>query len=149
MLRVRHYFNDDYDQSLELFATASHAKFQTDQEPSVWLPLDGSDAYWNGRPWHIGSELDNRVISLKYQGYFSGLINPQVQVYRESQDRKQRWKGIPGTEAVGQDLHYFIDNNSTGIKLSNASHFRAKGRPFAPGRCARATSNRQGCQQLL
>ncbi|QKQ55926.1 TonB-dependent receptor domain-containing protein [Achromobacter xylosoxidans] len=125
MLRVRHYFNDDYDQSLELFATASHAKFQTDQEPSVWLPLDGSDAYWNGRPWHIGSELDNRVISLKYQGYFSGLINPQVQVYRESQDRKQRWKGIPGTEAVGQDLHYFIDNNSTGIKLSNASHFSA------------------------
>lgn len=123
MLRVRHYFSDEYDQTLELFATASQAKYQSDQEPTIWVPEDGSDAYWHGLPWHIGNELDNSVISLKYQGAFSDLLNPEVQIYHESQDRKQRWKGLPGSLAPNEDMHYFVDNYSTGIKLSNASHF--------------------------
>jgi len=125
MLRLRHYFNDDYDQSLELFATTSHAQFQTDQQPQVRVPVSGEDAYWGKDGWHVRAELDNQVIGLKYKAAFSGWINPEVQLYQEKQERGQRWKGIPASYAMGEDLHYDVDNHSTGFKLSNASHFDA------------------------
>jgi acyl-CoA synthetase (AMP-forming)/AMP-acid ligase II len=70
MLRVRHYLNDTYDQSLELFATASHAKFETDMQPQVWIPANGGDAYWKKKNWSVGAELDNQVISLGYKAAF-------------------------------------------------------------------------------
>jgi len=125
MLRVRHLFNDDFDQKLEFFASASHAKFQTDQNPKIMEPTDGSDAYWGKDPWLVRANFDNRVYSLKYTANMTGLINPEVQVYREQQDRKQRWIGLRGSIAPGEDMHYFIDAHSTGIKLANASHFSA------------------------
>lgn len=123
MLRLRHFFNDANDQSLELFATTSHAKYQTDQQPQVWMPANGGDAYWGKNMWHIGTELDNQVINLKYKGAFSNLINPEIQLYHEKQERKWNWLGVPGSSAPGESLHYDIDINSTGLKLSNASHF--------------------------
>jgi heme acquisition protein HasR len=123
MLRVRHYFNDAYDQRLELFATTSQAKYQTDQQPQVRVPTDGGDAYWGSNGWSIGTKLDNQVVNLKYKGTFSDLLNPEVQFYHEKQVRKWSWKGIPASYAMGEDLHYNVDNSSTGGKLGNASHF--------------------------
>jgi heme acquisition protein HasR len=122
MVRVRHFLNDAYDQHLELFATRSKARYQTDQEPNIWTPADDATAYWGERPWSVATELENTVMSLKYKAAVSALINPEVQVYREQQVRMQRWKGIPGSYAVGEDLHYGVDIQSTGIKLGNASH---------------------------
>jgi len=123
MLRVRHFFNDELDQKLEFFAAASHAKFQTDQNPRIIETTDGSDAYWGRDPWTIRANFDSHVYSLKYTANMTSLINPEVQVYREQQERQQRWTGLLGSEAVGQDLHYFTDTHATGIKFSNASHF--------------------------
>lgn len=128
MLRLRHYFDDPYNQRLELFATASSAKYETDQQPAIYVPLAGeadSRSRWYDYPWSVRAELESQVISLKYAGNFSDYINSDVQVYYEDQDRKQRWKGYPGTYSMGQDLHYFTDVGSKGIKLSNASHFDA------------------------
>lgn len=134
MLRVRHFFNDAYDQSLELFATANHAKYETDQQPIIYIPeQDGSSvmpgtengAVWGGQPWSVGSELKSQVISLKYKGAFSDLVNPQVQIFREVQDRKQRWVAQLGSIVPGEQMHYFVENESFGFKLSNASHFDA------------------------
>lgn len=127
MLRLRHFFNDANDQSLELFATTSHAQFQTDQQPQVSIPTDGGNAYWGKNGWNIGAELDNQVISLKYKAAFSDLLNPEVQLYHEAQVRKQRWLGVPGSSAQGEALHYFVDVGSTGLKLANASHFETAG----------------------
>lgn len=126
MLRLRHYFNDELNQSLELFATASKSSYETDQEPNIWLPsLSGaSEAIWGERPWSIGTEMKNQVVSLKYKAAISDFFNPEIMVYHEKQKRDQRWKGIPGTGAVGQDMHYFVDNSSNGLKLNNVSHFR-------------------------
>ncbi|WP_193755192.1 TonB-dependent receptor domain-containing protein [Kerstersia gyiorum] len=134
MLRVRHFFNDTYDQSLELFATANHAKYETDQQPIIYIPeQDGSSvmpgtengAVWGGQPWSVGSELKGQVISLKYKGAFSDLVNPQFQLFREVQDRKQRWVAREGSVVPGEQMHYFVENESFGLKLSNASHFDA------------------------
>ncbi len=129
LLRLRHFFNDDYDQRLELFATANSAKYETDQQPSITLAGVNAEgegkARWADTPWSIGAELESQVISLKYAGNFSQWLNPEVQLYHESQDRKQRWIGYPGTSSVGEALHYFVDIGSTGLKLSNASHFDA------------------------
>lgn len=124
MLRLRHYLNDEYNQSLEFFATSSRARYQTDQEPNISLPsLSGeSEAIWGERPWSIGTEMKNQVVSLKYKSSFSETINPEVQIYHERQKRDQRWIGIPGSYAVGEDLHYFVDSKSNGLKISNASH---------------------------
>jgi heme acquisition protein HasR len=123
MLRVRHYFNDAYDQRLELFATTSHAKFQDSMQPRVWIPANGGDAYWGEKIWAIGAELDNQVISLEYKAAFSGWINPEVRLYQEKQERKHRWTGVPGSYGVGEPMHYFVDVGSTGLKLGNSSHF--------------------------
>ncbi|MDR0701386.1 MAG: TonB-dependent receptor [Azoarcus sp.] len=123
MLRLRHYFNDAYEQSLEFFATASRARFQTDQEPSIWVPADGGNAYWGKHRWNVRTELDSQVISLKYKAAFSKWLNPEVQLYHEKQTRKQGWTGIPGSYAMGEDLHYDVENGSSGLKLANASHF--------------------------
>lgn len=124
LLRLRHYFNDEYAQSLELFATASHADYKTDLQPYILSSADGSeDAQWNSRPWSVGTTLDNRVVNLKYQAAFSELINPQVQLFHEQQNRKQNWIGMPGSYAAGEPLHYYVDIQSTGIKLDNSSHF--------------------------
>lgn len=129
LLRLRHFFNDDYDQRLELFATANSAKYETDQQPGISLAGVNADgegkARWDDTPWSIGAELESRVISLKYAGNFSQWLNPEVQFYHESQERKQRWIGYLGTSSVGEALHYFVDIGSTGLKLSNASHFDA------------------------
>lgn len=124
MLRLRHYLNDEYNQSLEFFATSSRARYQTDQEPNISLPsLSGeSEAIWGERPWSIGTEMKNQVVSLKYKSSFSETINPEVQIYHERQKRDQRWIGIPGSYAVGEDLHYFVDSKSNGLKINNASH---------------------------
>lgn len=125
MLRLRHYFNDAYNQKLELFATANSAKYETDQQPSIFINEENGEtsAQWNETPWSIKSELESQVISLKYSGNFSDWLNPEVQLYHESQERKQRWLGYPGSFSVGTPLHYFVDVGSTGLKLSNASHF--------------------------
>ncbi|EBY9794334.1 TonB-dependent receptor [Salmonella enterica subsp. enterica serovar Minnesota] len=132
MLRVRHFFNDAYDQSLELFATANHAKYETDQQPIIYIPeADGrsvmpgteNGAVWGGWPWSVGAELDSQVVSLKYKGAFSDLINPEIQLFHESQDRKQRWVAQPGSVAAGENMHYFVENKSFGLKLANASYF--------------------------
>lgn len=124
LLRLRHYFNDEYTQSLELFATASHADYKTDLQPYILASADGSeDAQWNDQPWSVGTSLDNRVMNLKYNAAFSELINPQVQLYHEQQVRKQNWTGIPGSNASGWPLHYNVDIQSTGLKLANSSHF--------------------------
>lgn len=127
MLRLRHYFNDEFSQSLELFATASKSSYETDQEPNIWLPsLSGaSGAIWGERPWSIGNEMKNQVVSLKYKAAISDFFNPEIMIYHEKQKRDQRWKGIPGTSAVGQDMHYFVDNSSNGLKLNNVSHFHS------------------------
>lgn len=134
MLRLRHFFNDANDQSLELFATANHAKYETDQQPIIYIPeKDGSSvmpgtengAVWGGQPWSVGSELKSQVISLKYRGAFSDLVNPEVQVFREVQDRKQRWLAQQGSVAPGEQMHYFVENESFGLKLANASQFDA------------------------
>ncbi|HEN8221987.1 TPA: TonB-dependent receptor [Pseudomonas aeruginosa] len=132
MLRVRHFFNDAYDQSLELFATANHAKYETDQQPIIYIPeADGrsvmpgteNGAVWGGWPWSVGAELDSQVVSLKYKGAFSNLINPEIQLFHEGQDRKQRWVAQSGSVAAGENMHYFVDNKSFGLKLANTSHF--------------------------
>lgn len=132
MLRVRHYFNDTYDQSLELFATSNLAKYETDQQPIIYIPeKDGNSvmpgtengAVWGGQPWSVGAELKSQVISLKYKGAFSDLVNPQVQLFREVQDRKQRWIAQPGSIAVGEQMHYFVESESFGLKLGNTSYF--------------------------
>ncbi|HEI8721474.1 TPA: TonB-dependent receptor [Serratia marcescens] len=132
MLRIRHFFNDAYDQSLELFITANHAKYETDQQPIIYIPeKDGSSvmpgtengAIWGGQPWSVGAELKSQVLSLKYKGAFSDLVNPQVQLFREVQDRKQRWIAQPGSIAAGEQMHYFVENESFGIKLENTSYF--------------------------
>jgi len=134
MLRVRHFFNDAYDQSIELFVTANHAKYETDQQPIIYIPeKDGSSvmpgtengAVWGGQPWSVGAELKSQVLSLKYKGAFSDLVNLQAQLFREVQDRKQRWIAQPGSIAPGEQMHYFVENESFGLKLSNASHFDA------------------------
>lgn len=132
MLRVRHFFDDANNQSLELFATANSAKYQTDQQPSIWLktpdgevvmPGTENGAIWGAQPWSVGAELKSQVVSLKYKGEFSDLINPSVQLFHETQDRKQRWVALTGSVAVGEDMHYFVENKSFGLKLANASHF--------------------------
>jgi heme acquisition protein HasR len=135
MLRLRHYLNDAYDQRLELFATSSRASYETDQQPAVWVPLatnpnDPNDKYytegeahWHDYPWSVRAELESRVIGLKYSGAFSQWINPEVQIYHEDQDRKQRWIGATDGKSANQPLHYFADVASSGLKLSNASHF--------------------------
>lgn len=126
MLRLRHYLNDEYDQHLELFATTSRAKYETDQQPSIFIPLitePGSDARWRDTPWSVKAELENTVVSLKYGASFSKLLNPTVQLYHENQERDQRWTGYPGTYSMGEALHYFVDIGSTGLKLDNSSNF--------------------------
>ncbi len=123
MLRLRHFFNDEYSQSLELFASASHSRFESDQQPAVKAYNNGTEAEWNGSPWSVKNELDSQVISLKYQGAFSELINPNIQIYHEQQRRDQGWVGILGSYAAGEDLHYNVENQSNGIKLGNSSHF--------------------------
>lgn len=128
MLRLRHYFNDDYQQSLEMFAANSRAKYQTDQQPQIIIPEGwgtAEPAYWAKNPWFIATEMKSQVISLKYKAVVSDLINPEIMLYHEQQKRDQQWKGVRGTGAVGQDMHYFVDNSSNGLKLSNASHFQA------------------------
>jgi heme acquisition protein HasR len=134
MLRLRHYLNDAYDQRLELFAASGSASYETDQEPYVQVPLAANpsdpgdkyhtdrDAYWGDSPFSVRAELESRVIGLKYSGAFSKWINPEVQLYHEEQDRKQRWTSI---YYKGMDMHYFVDVGSNGLKLSNASHFEA------------------------
>jgi len=125
LLRVRHYFDDDFNQKLELFASASHAKLDTDQNPDIKMPDgDATQAYW-GNTWAVGAEFNARVLSLKYTANVSDFINPDILLYRERQERKHRWKGIPASLAYGEDLHYFVDIQSTGIRLANASHFTA------------------------
>jgi len=119
LARLRHYFNDPYEQYLELFATASTAKYETDQQPAVRvrnLSEPDRPAEWYEAVWSIQAELESKVISLKYGG-------PEMQIYYENQDRKQRWLGYPGTPYVGVPQHYFVDIGSKGLKLSNASHF--------------------------
>jgi heme acquisition protein HasR len=133
MLRLRRYFNDPADQYLELFATYSSSSYETDQQPSVWVPLNENsteddywtdgDAYWHERPWSVKAELDSLVVNLKYGGSFSALFNPEVQLYYESQNRKQNWSGYSGSYAAGEPLHYYVDNGSYGVKINNASHF--------------------------
>ncbi|MGK3111945.1 TonB-dependent receptor domain-containing protein [Candidatus Pantoea formicae] len=123
MLRLRHYFNDEFNQRLDLFASASHSRFESDQKPQIKASNNGTDAEWFGSPWSVKNELDSRVISLKYQGEFSDLINPSIQIYHEQQRRKQGWLGIAGSYAYNQPLHYDVDNQSNGIKLANSSHF--------------------------
>jgi heme acquisition protein HasR len=132
MVRLRHFFDDANSQSLELFATANHAKYETDQQPIIYIPeKDGSSfmpgtengALWGGQPWSVGSELKSQVLSLKYKAAFSDLVNPQVQVFREVQDRKQRWVAQAGSVVPGEQIHYFVENESFGLKLGNASHF--------------------------
>jgi len=134
MLRLRHFFGDANDQSLELFATANHAKHETDQQPIIYIPeKDGSSvmpgtengAVWGEQPWSVGSDLKSNVVSLKYKGTFSDLINPDIQVFREVQDRKQRWTALAGSVVPGEQMHYFVENESFGLKLGNASHFDA------------------------
>ncbi|MGO2137164.1 MAG: TonB-dependent receptor domain-containing protein, partial [Marinobacter sp.] len=136
MLRVRHFFNDPYDQSVELFVTENYAKYETDQQPIIYIPeKDGSSvmpgtengAVWGGQSWwSVGAELKSQVISLKYKGAFSDLVNPQVQLFNEVQDRKQRWVAQgQGSVVPGQPMHYFVENESFGFKLGNASHFDA------------------------
>lgn len=124
LLRVRHFFNDQYAQSLDLFATASKADYKTDLQPYILASVDGSEeAKWTSRPWSVGTKLNNQVINLKYSAAFSDLINPEVQLYHEEQQRKQNWVGIPGSNASGWPLHYNVDIHSTGLKLANSSHF--------------------------
>lgn len=135
MLRLRHYFNDTYDQSLELFVSSSKANYETDQQPGIWVPLNENsthddywaddEASWVDHPWSVRSELKSQVAALKWNGSFSSLFNPQVQIYYESQDRKQNWTGASDGFGAHQPMHYFTDIGSTGIKLSNASHFDA------------------------
>jgi len=123
LLRVRHYFDDSFNQRLELFVSASHAELDTDQNPDIRMPDgDSKQAYW-GDTWAVGAELDSRVLSLKYTANVSEFINPDILLYRERQEKKHRWKGIPASLAYGEDLHYFVDIQSTGIRLANASHF--------------------------
>jgi len=125
LLRVRHYFDDSFNQRLELFASSSHAELDTDQNPAIMMPDgDGNQAYW-GPTWAIGAEFDARALSLKYTANVSDFINPDILLYRERQERKHRWKGIPGSHAFNEDLHYFVDIQSTGIRLANTSHFTA------------------------
>lgn len=135
MLRLRHYFNDPYEQSLELFFSSSKAKYETDQQPAVYAPLDQNstpDDYWaDGQaswfdyPWSVRSQLESQVAALKWKGHFSALINPEVQLYYENQDRKQNWTGASDGFGAHQPMHYFTDIGSVGIKLSNTSHFDA------------------------
>ncbi|WP_437610135.1 TonB-dependent receptor domain-containing protein [Erwinia sp. V71] len=124
LLRLRHYFNDEYAQSLELFATASHAKYKTDLQPYIRAStVDSEDAAWTDQLWSVDTKLDNQVVNLKYNAAFSELINPQVQLYHEEQERKQSWTGIAGSNASGWPLHYDVNIQSTGLKLANTSHF--------------------------
>lgn len=135
MLRLRHYFNDAYDQSLELFVSSSKADYETDQQPGIWVPLNENstpsdywaddEASWVDYPWSVRSELKSQVAALKWNGNFSNLFNPQVQIYHESQDRKQNWTGASDGFGAHQPMHYFTDIGSTGIKLSNTSHLDA------------------------
>ncbi len=126
MLRLRHFFNDAHDQRLSLFANASHAAYETDQQPSIWQPLAGESGVgsWGRRPWSVATTLD-RVASLAYSGRFSGWLNPDVTLFHEQQIRRQNWLGIPGSYAVNEPLHFNVDQKSTGLKLANASHFQA------------------------
>lgn len=123
MLRLRHFFNDEATQSLELFASASHSRYESDQQPNIKALNDGTEAEWFGNPWSVKNELDSRMLSLKYQAAFTDLFNPTVQVYHEQQRRKQGWLGSAGSYAYNQDMHYNVDNKSNGIKLANSSHF--------------------------
>jgi len=126
LARLRYFFNDSYEQYLELFATASAAKYETDQQPAVRarnLSEPDRPAEWYETAWSIQAELESKVISLKYGGNFSDWLNPEMQIYYENQDRKQRWIGYQGSYAMGSDQHYFVDIGSKGLKLSNASHF--------------------------
>jgi heme acquisition protein HasR len=128
MMRLRHYLNDAYDQRLELFASASRSGFETDQQPTIGIDPTlnpGSDAAWSDHAWSVRAALKSQVFSLKYSGAFSQWLNPEVQIYHEDQDRRQRWDGYMGSGADGQPLHYFVDVASSGLKLSNASHFEA------------------------
>ncbi|WP_168734329.1 TonB-dependent receptor plug domain-containing protein [Pseudothauera nasutitermitis] len=135
MLRLRHYLQDPYNQSLELFVSSSKAKYQTDQQPAIYVPLDENstpddywadgDASWFDQPWSVRAQLKSQVAALKWKGNFSELINPRVQIYHEKQDRKQNWTGASDGYGAHQPMHYFTDISSTGIKLSNDSHFDA------------------------
>lgn len=133
MLRLRHYFNDEHDQSLELFVFSSKAKYETDQQPAIWVPVNENsikdnwwvdgEASWHDYPWSVRTQLRNQVASLKWKGGFSEIFNPEVQIFHERQDRKQNWTGASDGFSANQPLHYFTDVGSTGIKLSNVSHF--------------------------
>lgn len=123
MLRLRHFFNDEATQSLELFASASHSRYESDQQPNVKALNDGTEAEWGSSPWSVKNDLDSRMLSLKYQAAFTDLFNPSVQIYHEQQRRKQGWLGSAGSYAYNQDMHYNVDNKSNGIKLANSSHF--------------------------
>ncbi len=123
MLRLRHFFNDEDSQSLELFAASSHSNFQSDLQPAVQTSDGGADAAWQGSPWSVQNQLDNRVVSLKYQGEFNDWFNPSAQIYHQQQRRKQGWIGISGSYASGVPLHYDVDNQGNGIKLGNSTHF--------------------------
>jgi len=128
LARLRHYFNDPYEQYLELFATSTAAKYETDQQPFIEvhnISAPETPARWGETVWSINAELESKVISLKYGGNFSDWLNPEMQIYYENQDRKQRWLGYMGTPWVGVPQHYFVDIGSKGLKLSNASHFDA------------------------
>ena len=135
MLRLRHYFNDDHDQSLELFVFSSKAKYETDQQPAIWVPVNekstkdnwwvDGEASWHDYPWSVRTQLRNQVASLKWKGSFSEIFNPEVQIFHERQDRKQNWTGASDGFGAHQPMHYFTDIGSTGIKLSNTSHLDA------------------------
>jgi heme acquisition protein HasR len=123
MLRLSHYFGDAaHDQRLELFATTSHARHETDHQPTY--RSDTGKAEWR-EPWSVHADLKNRLFSLKYGGAFSDWLNPEVQVYRENQTHKHNWTGVMGSGAAGQPLHYFVEVGSTGLKLGNALRFEA------------------------
>ena len=136
MLRLRHYFNDDHDQSLELFVFSSKAKYETDQQPSIWVPVNENstkdnwwvdgEASWHDYPWSVRTQLRNQVASLKWKGSFSEIFNPEVQIFHERQDRKQNWTGASDGFSANQPLHYFTDVGSTGIKLSNTSRLESE-----------------------
>jgi heme acquisition protein HasR len=125
MLRLSHYFGDAaHDQRLELFATTSHARHETDHQPAIYRSDTGDKAEWR-EPWSVHADLKNRLVSLKYGGVFSDWLNPEVQVYRENQTHKHNWTGTMGSGADGQPLHYFVEVGSTGLKLGNALRFEA------------------------
>lgn len=126
LLKAKYLFNDEYNQSLALFATKTEAHSQSDVTVDLRIPtITGGSAYFLSPSYYVDNLTQAQVYSLKYNANFSNLINPNFTVFHQRMKRTQLWPN-EGFYIPVEDLKNYssyMDTKSTGINLGNSSHF--------------------------